>query len=150
MTKKSKGGLTRSEAAELKALKARKDADDSRPAPTEAEAVAIERASDRWKGLKPDDRTPPKIAVTVTGPNAVALGAPFNDDAGWSALWAESLGTNSPALVSAFMRNAGDLRGVKLTDGTGADYAKATREAGAFVAALQPKSEIETALGVNA
>ncbi len=149
MTTKPKAGLTRAEAAELKALKAQQAVANARPAPTDNQAASIKRASERWKGMKGEDRTPPKIAVTVTGPDSVALGAPFNDDPGWSALWAESLGTNSAVMVEAFMRNAGELRGVNVADGSGDAYAKATREAGAFVAAMQPQSEVETALALQ-
>lgn len=119
------------------------------PPPTDAQASAIKRATARWKAEKDKDRTPPKIAVTVTGPKSVSLGASFDDAAGWSALWAESFGTTSFALVDAFMRNAGDLRGVALEDESGEAYAKAAREVGAFVGSIKPQSEIETALALQ-
>lgn len=144
---KAKARTMTKKAAKPTALKS--PAAESLPPPTVDQAASIKRASDRWKAMKPDDRTPPKIAVTVTGPNSVALGPAFDDAPGWSALWAESLGTSSVVLVDTFLRNAGDLHGVKLDDGNGEAYATATRSAGAFVAAMKPQSEIETALALQ-
>ena len=118
----------------------------SRPQPSERDRLLGEEAK-AWFLSKPDS-SPPKISVRHTDEGVTQLGPSYEDLEGWSCRWAKALGTHSKPLLDGFIRHALAQTGLSPKSEPEALGAHA-REAVAFIAALEPQSELEAALALQ-
>lgn len=136
-------GLTRAERAEMKRLHA--DQKD-RPPPSAEDRARGEEAK-AWFLSKPDP-SPPKLHIHQTADGITQIGPSCDDLEGWSCRWAKALGTHSKPLIDAFIRHALAQTGHSPVAEPN-QLSSEAREAVAFIASLEPKSEIEAALALQ-